>query len=404
MAVTNYSVTLVMNATGVKFVVQGQGIIIANTTGSLVEPPYTDKEIYVFTVTLPAIQNQAVTVNYSTFNGTGSTGARAGTDFSGLTNVNLVIPAGSLSGQIDVTILGDAPELPGASPDEYFTVHVNWAVSAVNVPQPIATNTATGDIKQTFVPTVSVAASQIEHVSTGDIYNVPVHLTSTYPFDLNPYFTPVQYAQAAGNVSVSYYTSNGTAKAGVNYVASSAVLSIPWSAFTASANTVTIPIKGIGPADGQIFGLSLGSVSSNATLVAGSTASANGMFNPQLAEGTPTGAPGGVVLTSVDQLTPIVNAAEASWEAAGVSPSLFNNLQFQIANIGRHVLGNTAGRMITIDAAADGFGWYLNPTGSAFQPIPNSNELFALAGSLATGHMDLLTVMEHELGHVLGLL
>ena len=187
-------------------------------------------------------------------------------------------------------------------------------------------------------------------------------------------------------------------------------MTIPASALVGGTNTVTIPITGIGPASGQYFNVTLGNAS-NAALVAGSTTGQVFIYDPQVAAGTPPlslpyegGAQGGsgVVLTSADQLTPLIQAAEANWVAAGINPASFKNVQFQLGNIGHGVLANTAGKVITIDVTADGFGWYVNPTGGAFQPIPNSDAYFAQAGSPAAGHMDLLTVIEHELGHILG--
>jgi len=130
---------------------------------------------------------------------------------------------------------------------------------------------------------------------------------------------------------------------------------------------------------------------------------ADAILDPQRAAGQPTGAAGGVALTSTTQLAPIIRAAEANWEAVGIKPSAFKNVQFQIGMIDPGVLGNTAGRVITIDPTADGFGWYINPNDSAFQLASQTGELLAAPGSMAVGHMDLLTVMEHELGHILGL-
>ncbi len=59
-----------------------------------------------------------------------------------------------------------------------------------------------------------------------------------------------------------------------------------------------------------------------------------------------------------------------------------------------------------LDATADGWGWFVDPTpadNAEFAGTAGGQELQALPGSPAFGRMDLLTVVEHELGHVLGL-
>ena len=397
----NYAVTTAKNATGV-ILPPVTDVSIINTQGSELEPPKGSSAAYLFTIHLAQALTQAVTTNYSTVNGTGTTGARAGTDFKGVSNATVTIPAGATDVPVNVSILGGTPQLPGGPTDKFFTVQLSWAVSSSNYAQNIVTLSATGDIKQVFAPTVNIPASQVVHLS-GSTYAVSINVNSSYP--------SLAYAQAVGTVSVSYSTANGTAKSGVNFKGTSGVLTIPASALLSGNSTVTIPITGIGPASGQYFNVTLGNAS-NAVLVAGATTGQVFIYDPQIAAGTPPlsppsegGAQGGsgVVLSSTDQLTPLIRAAEANWVAAGANPDSFKNVQFQIGNIGHGVLANTAGKVITIDVTADGFGWYVNPSTSAFNPIPNSDAYFAQAGSPAAGRMDLLTVIEHELGHILGL-
>jgi hypothetical protein len=83
-------------------------------------------------------------------------------------------------------------------------------------------------------------------------------------------------------------------------------------------------------------------------------------------------------------------------------------VQYQIGTLGGGVLGLTAlgSSVVTLDARADGYGWFVDPglpSDTTFEDVVAPQELQAGPGSPAFGRMDLLTVVEHELGHVLGL-
>ncbi len=75
-----------------------------------------------------------------------------------------------------------------------------------------------------------------------------------------------------------------------------------------------------------------------------------------------------------------------------------------------NVVGTTFGdgstAQLTLDTDAAGYGWYLDPTPDAneeYLPTSNPNEWVAKAGSDAAGKMDMLSVLLHEYGHVLGI-
>jgi hypothetical protein len=104
-----------------------------------------------------------------------------------------------------------------------------------------------------------------------------------------------------------------------------------------------------------------------------------------------------------EALQPVADAAMARWEAvlcatgyvnASSSSNLFANVQFVIADLSGDMLGATVGSTIYLDRDAAGYGWY---TDALF-----ANNLDFLHGKKEVG-MDLLTVISHELGHVLGL-
>jgi hypothetical protein len=110
--------------------------------------------------------------------------------------------------------------------------------------------------------------------------------------------------------------------------------------------------------------------------------------------GQPLLAAGGAAIPAVfpqalttRQLVPVVDEAIAMWQRAGVHGATLRRLErlrFQIVGLPGAELGEEDGRLIEISPDAAGYGWSLGP-------VP------------AAGRMDLLTVVAHEMGHVLGL-
>jgi ELWxxDGT repeat protein len=107
------------------------------------------------------------------------------------------------------------------------------------------------------------------------------------------------------------------------------------------------------------------------------------------------------------ELQPIVQAAIGRWSALGLTPAQVAHLQsttYVVANIGlaRELGQASSGKVVTIDDNAAGFGWFVDTT-------PRDDQEFTKAISkserVAPGmtRMDLLTVVMHEMGHILGL-
>ena len=129
--------------------------------------------------------------------------------------------------------------------------------------------------------------------------------------------------------------------------------------------------------------------------------------SPLLAAGAPTADVGVAPLAQMD-LQPIVSEAIARWAAAGLSTqgvTALSEAQFVLADLPGVQLGLAAGNTIYLDPNAAGFGWFVDPTPNQdeeFARIGSEGELRA-AGAGAIDRMDLLSVVEHELGHLLGL-
>lgn len=82
-----------------------------------------------------------------------------------------------------------------------------------------------------------------------------------------------------------------------------------------------------------------------------------------------------------------------------------NNVSFVITDLSGAALAMTDDNTIYIDSDAAGFGWFVDSTpedNSEFTVQNGSEELVADPSSTAYGDMDLLTVVMHELGHLLG--
>ena len=100
----------------------------------------------------------------------------------------------------------------------------------------------------------------------------------------------------------------------------------------------------------------------------------------------------------------VVSQAIAGWVSAGLPQQLATNLakvEVVIADLPGSELGLTVNDTIFINRNAAGYGWY---TGSPSSPYSTSTAQ-PLGGidSHAVDHVDLLTVVTHELGHILGL-
>jgi hypothetical protein len=98
------------------------------------------------------------------------------------------------------------------------------------------------------------------------------------------------------------------------------------------------------------------------------------------------------------ELVPIVDEAIRRWEASGLVPEGFDwsKLRFAITDLGPAYLGlgNPDGSILLDDDGA-GWGWFVDDS-------PRDDLEFATEADDVASHMDLLTVVMHEIGHALG--
>ena len=110
---------------------------------------------------------------------------------------------------------------------------------------------------------------------------------------------------------------------------------------------------------------------------------------------------GDILENGVDRLLAArlgLTSAEAGWFRNGVT--------LEIVDLPADQLTQANGMTLQIDADAAGWGWFVDPTPgnhAEFRRASLSGSWWARAGSEAANHVDLLTVVMHELGHMMGL-
>jgi hypothetical protein len=100
----------------------------------------------------------------------------------------------------------------------------------------------------------------------------------------------------------------------------------------------------------------------------------------------------------VSLLEPILVEAASRWEEAGVDAQPLENLKIQVLDLPGNILGLARPTTIFVDHNAAGHGWFLDTT-------PNLDEEFMQGTAISTdaeNRMDLLTLLMHEFGHILG--
>jgi len=303
------------------------------------------------TLTLNTAATAATTVGWTTVAGT----ATAGTDFQAASGT-ATFAAGSTTATITVYLVGDTT----FEPDEAFTVKLtSWG--AFNLADGSGVVTVTNDDPAPLTVSVGNATTTEGNRGTTTV-SIPVTLSRA----------------SASTVTVVVSTVAGTATAGGDFVATTQTLT-----FAAGITTMNFVVSIVGDTKAEpteTFTVQLSSPTGGATIATGTGIvtiidNDGAMFAAQSSSGADQ-AP-----LTAGVLAPVLAQAEAAWRVV-LPNARFDGLTVTIADLPGDLLGFTLGRAVTIDPTAAGWGW-LQVSGGAMR-------------------MDLLAVLEHELGLVLG--
>jgi hypothetical protein len=103
----------------------------------------------------------------------------------------------------------------------------------------------------------------------------------------------------------------------------------------------------------------------------------------------------------------LLRQAVDAWAATGLQETQLarlRNVGWQVTDLPGRMLGGASGTTILLDCDAAGYGWFIDPTPPVSEEFvqTSATSFRAPAESPAAGRVDLLTVLTHELGHILG--
>jgi Ca2+-binding RTX toxin-like protein len=328
-------------------------------------------------ITLSAAASDTVTVDYATVNGT----AFAGEDY-GVVSGTLTFTPGETTRTVTVQVLGDTL----FESDETFTVQLSNITGATIADGVGIVGIQNDDSSSTpAAPEISIDDVSVREGDKANKTKVDV---------------TVRLSQASSQpISVDLATADGTAESVLDYVAVPGATLTFAAGETVKAYTLTVNGDKVAESD-EYFMVTLSNVTGGVEISdrEGRVTIINDDGMPLTAAAAPAEA-GTVEVLTGEMLAPIVDAAIERWVQAldldaGQVVDLYA-VDFQITDFAGLTLGLADKETILIDADAAGYGWFVDDT-------PEDDVEFADGSSDAAGKMDLLTVVMHEIGHVLG--
>jgi hypothetical protein len=365
---------------------RGTGTILNDDAQSAVTLSINDVALFegdsgatemVFTVSLSSAPDSTVTVSYATANGAARSSGNS-PDFVRASGTLTFNPGDPLAKTITVLVNGDAM----VEPDETFLVNLSGAVNAV-----IADGTGVGTIiNDDILPELSIGdASEFEGDGGTTALVFAVSLSSP----------------SASAVTVKYATANGSAVSQGRNSDFSRVRGTLTFEPGELLKTITVPVNGdtLPEADETLF-VNLSSPD-GAAIIDG-----QGLGTIRNDDGIALRLAGAAGRSARGRLTDaalasLAGEARSRWRAAGVGlagAAALERVSFHVADLPGNQLGRALPGRVLIDRDAAGRGWFVDPT-----PADDSEFGARRGRGVATRRVDLLSVVRHEMGHILGL-
>lgn len=364
------------------------------TEGNSGNAPFT------FTITRSGILSGSTTVNYSV-TATGAMPAN-GADFGGtLPTGSVVFDPNQTTKVVSVNVDGDT----ALESQETFLVTLDSASGGATIAFPSATGTIRND--DTSLAIRSVSANKIEGNSGATLYSFDVTRTG-----LASGSTTVNFAVTETGVSpasASDFDGNtlpsGTVTFNANETLKTIAVFVNGDTTVETDETFLVTLSGDTGAATIVTATATGTIINDDGVVGGGQTGDCGVLQVGLSACTvgPNPSADGIFAAQVGTL---FKAAKDLWRTRGLSSAesqLLDQATLQVADLADRTLGQTSGTTIKVDANAADYGWFVDQTPLESEEFRNRRgEFFARDNGLAERRMDLLTVVLHELGHVLG--
>jgi hypothetical protein len=322
----------------------------ASVGSTTVTRPTSGQTAVTLTVTLSAPVADGSTIDWSTVAGT----ATPGLDYE--------VGSGTLTfsgGQTSATLTVYVDARAGAPANVTFDV-------VLSSPVGMTIGAGTG-----VVTIASPVATPVTITAAGGTISVPTKKNATIAVVVK------LSAASTTPVTITLTTVDGTAKAGIDYQALTTTLTFA-PGTTSQSVTITILVHKAGSLS-KYFVLALSNPTpSGATLVNGTVTISGTSLLATAPAASPTTEP-----LEAGAAASVLRVARAAWIGAGADAVTLDSVRLVVTDLPGAEVADTVGTTVYLDATAAGWGWS--------------------AGAPEAARMDLLSVLEHELGHVLGL-